>query len=139
MSSSPGLDIAASAFGDLPLSDWRFFDADPPEVDPAIFTDSQTVSAALLAKHNHLQPSGSSSREPRFKRIQPHPYGGVDRRRELMDRVVADRKSWAETIVALTHCLHRLQKLTQVLERISLLFFKTCSRLIIWLVLRTLP
>ncbi|VDD80255.1 unnamed protein product [Mesocestoides corti] len=112
--SSDGRNHAADdvmALNNLPLSDWRSLSSDPPEVDSSLFKDPQAVAAGLLTKR---LASGAlaSSREPKSKVVH-HSYGYVDSTRETADRMITDKRQWAEAIVALTHCLHRLQKLSQ--------------------------
>ncbi|KAL5968437.1 Exocyst complex component 4 [Taenia solium] len=100
-----------SAFSDLPLSDWRSLSSDPPEVDSSLFNDPMAVAGSLLSKRLGSE-SLTSSKEAK-NRMMHHSYGGANRIRDFMDHMITDKGQWAENIVALTHCLHRLQKLSQ--------------------------
>ncbi|VDO12684.1 unnamed protein product [Rodentolepis nana] len=95
-----------SVFGNLPLSDWRSLSSDAPEVDSSLFKDPQAFAANLLAKRQTSSGSGSTTRDSKSSRS----HGRGDRSGDFM---ITDKKKWAESIVALTHCLHRLQKLSQ--------------------------
>lgn len=97
---------------DLPLSDWRSISSDPPEVDSSLFNDPLAVSGSLLSKRLGGE-SLASSKETK-NRMMHHSCGGANRIRDFMDRMITEKGQWAENIVALTHCLHRLQKLSQV-------------------------
>lgn len=110
-SRSSQLTDGVAAFCDLPLSDWRSLSSDPPEVDSSLFKDPQAVAASLLSKRLGSGPFASSKEAK--NRMMHHSYGGANRTRDLMDRMITDKGQWAENIVALTHCLHRLQKLSQ--------------------------
>ncbi|VUZ48567.1 unnamed protein product [Hymenolepis diminuta] len=99
-----------SIFGDLPLSDWRSLSSDAPEVDSSLFKDPQALGASLLVKRQAISGSGSA-KDSRSRQFRGGPYSSADRSNEFM---ITDKKQWANSIVALTHCLHRLQKLSQV-------------------------
>nr|CDS30239.2 exocyst componenet sec8 [Hymenolepis microstoma] len=94
-----------SVFGSLPLSDWRSLSSDAPEVDSSLFKDPQAFATNLSAKRQMIS-GGGSTRDSRSSRF----HGRGDRSGDFM---ITDKKQWAESIVALTHCLHRLQKLSQ--------------------------
>ncbi|VDK41555.1 unnamed protein product [Taenia asiatica] len=100
-----------STLSDLPLSDWRSLSSDPPEVDSSLFNDPLAVAGSLLSKRQGSE-SLTSSKEAK-NRMMHHSYGEANRTRDFMDRMITDKGQWAENIVALTHCLHRLQKLSQ--------------------------
>ena len=107
-----------AAFNDFPLSDWRSFSLDPPEIDSGLFKDPQAVAASRLAKSlNNSGGSGGAfvSSKDAKSRVTQHLFGKANHTKEVMDRMITDKKQWAETIIALTHCLHRLQKLSQVI------------------------
>ncbi|KAM7539781.1 hypothetical protein Aperf_G00000020556 [Anoplocephala perfoliata] len=103
------------AFSDLPLSDWRSLSSDPPEVDSSLFKDPQAVALSLLAKRqtDNVGGGGGPSKDFKSRHLHWGPYTRSSRNSELMERMITDKKKWAESIVALTHCLHRLQKLSQ--------------------------
>ncbi|VDM30405.1 unnamed protein product [Hydatigera taeniaeformis] len=101
---------AVSALCGLPLSDWRSLSSDPPEVDSSLFRDPLAVAGSLLSKH--LGSDSLASSKEAKNRTMHHPYG-ANRTRDFTDRMITDKGQWAENIVALTHCLHRLQKLSQ--------------------------
>lgn len=118
-----------SAFNDLPLSDRRSLSFDPPEVDPGLFKDPQAVASSLLAKRQADGVSGGvSSKDFKSRQFYWGPCARNSRSTELMDRMITDKKQWAESIVALTHCLHRLQKLPQV----QLFYLNEFRRKLMW-------
>uniref|UniRef100_A0A0X3PGE4 Exocyst complex component Sec8 n=1 Tax=Schistocephalus solidus TaxID=70667 RepID=A0A0X3PGE4_SCHSO len=92
-------------FSDLPLSDWRSLPVDPPAVNSNLQKDPRAVTAALLASTGAAKEQRKLATQPLY--VQP-------RSKLYSDQLLTDEKKWADAIVALTHCLNRLQKLPQV-------------------------
>ncbi|VDL90371.1 unnamed protein product, partial [Schistocephalus solidus] len=94
-------------FSDLPLSDWRSLPVDPPAVNSNLQKDPRAVTAALLASTGAAKEQRKLATQPLY--VQP-------RSKLYSDQLLTDEKKWADAIVALTHCLNRLQKLPQHLQ-----------------------
>lgn len=128
-----------SHFTTLPLSDWRDLPCDPPEVDPNLQRDPKAVVTNLLAQSGASKEHRKHNQQQAQQAIaNAYLQQSAADKALVGDRLITDRKKWAQNIVALTHCLHKFQKLTQVgpstscmLVFLSQLFKPVCICLVV--------